>query len=305
MSDGEKKQKQTNKEKKADGIKQLYRISIAPGLQYDCMAMPAMSLSEGDEVVVQCDNYRDYGVIASISGETGSEKELEQRCRHSGKGRKVEGRRLPRIIRKANLRDQSVAHENEARVKSLYKTAVSKAASYKLPMKLVNGHISFDRKYVFFQFSSEERVDFREFLDDLSRTFNLKVELRQIGVRDEAAMQGGIGICGRPFCCVSFLRQFTNINVKMAKTQNLSLSPSTVSGACGRLKCCLRYEYSGYQELRKELPKPGTRCDTPRGSGKVKDIHLLKKKVWVALDEGEGQAAEFENNEITPLREQS
>jgi len=149
-----------------------------------------------------------------------------------------------------------------------------------------------------FQFTAEGRVDFRELVQDLNRTFHSRVELRQIGVRDEAAIHGGLGCCGRPFCCGTFLNELSTVNVKMAKDQGLSLNPNNISGACGRLKCCLRYEAEGYREMRQGVLRNGSRCETPQGTGKVLDTNVLTGKVRVRLDEGSGRIETFLISEV-------
>ena len=152
-------------------------------------------------------------------------------------------------------------------------------------MKLINAHYAFDGKLLAIQFSAEGRVDFRELVKQLSAAFNTRIELRQIGVRDETAIVGGLSICGRPFCCCSFLTAFDSINVKMAKEQDLSLTPSTISGMCGRLKCCLKYEHEGYLELEKSMPRRGDCCECKEGRGHIIDRNLLTQRVVVQLDE--------------------
>ena len=152
-------------------------------------------------------------------------------------------------------------------------------------MKLINAHYSYDGKLITVQFSAEGRVDFRELVKVLSQEFNTHIELRQIGVRDETSILGGIANCGRPLCCCQFLKEFASINVKMAKEQDLSLTPSTISGICGRLKCCLKYEHEGYLELEKTMPRRGELCECKEGRGRIVDRNLLTQKVTVQLGE--------------------
>ena len=155
-----------------------------------------------------------------------------------------------------------------------------------LEMKLINAHSSLDGKLMTIQFSAEGRVDFRELIKELTRTRCSRIELRQIGVRDETGIYGGIGVCGQMLCCSRFLKEFNSINVKMAKEQDLSLTPATISGACGRLKCCLKYEHDGYTELAKGMPRKGEFCETPDGNGRITDRNLLTGKVFVTLENG-------------------
>ncbi len=229
-------------------MKYLYHVSVASGLHYDCVGEESLHLKKDDQVIVRCERYQDFGTISVCHTESGvDESKLQSGYGESPKGRKIEGQKIPRIVRRASLVDKSKAHENEVRAKSMHRTAMSRIESHGLNMKLINTHYSFDKKLIVFQFSAEGRIDFRDLLRDLTQELRARVELRQIGVRDEAAIQGGIGLCGRQFCCSSFLRKFVSINVKMAKQQGLSLNPNNISGACGRLKCCLHYEAERYR----------------------------------------------------------
>ena len=166
-----------------------------------------------------------------------------------------------------------------------------------LEMKLLNAHYSLDGKLVTIQFSADGRVDFRELVKELSRALCTRIELRQIGVRDETGIHGGIAVCGQQLCCARFLKEFNSINVKMAKEQDLSLTPATISGVCGRLKCCLKYEHEGYQEFEKGMPRRGEWCDTPQGRGRVSDRNLLTRRVSVTLESG--NVVQFAREEIT------
>lgn len=240
----------------------LYHVTIAPGIHYDALGDEGLNLTSGDEVVLRCDRYQDYGIVTCCrSNDPVDEQTLQERTAKRTRGRRVEGTRVPKIIRRATLIDKGKAHENETRAKSMHRQALAKIEEHELPMKLVNTHYAFDKRLVVFQFSAEGRVDFRDLLRDLSRELHTRVELRQIGVRDEAAIQGGLGACGRPFCCSTFLTRFVSINVKMAKQQGLSLNPSNISGACGRLKCCLNYEADWYRQNPRDKRNP--RQDTP------------------------------------------
>ena len=280
-------------------MRYLYHVAVAPGIHYDCVADESLKLKRGDEVVVRCDRYQDCGqVLCCHDNEPVDEEALKRRQSQGPRGRRVQGQRTPVIIRHPTLVDKGKVHESEVRSRSIYRTAQKKVEEHGLDMKLVNCHYSFDRKMVVLQFTAEGRVDFRELVRVLSQTLHTRVELRQIGVRDEAGIQGGIGCCGRPFCCATFLRQFVSINVRMAKEQGLSLNPSNISGACGRLKCCLRYEAEGYKELRKNLPKNGSACETSRGRGKVLDCNMLTQHVRVLLDTSGGQIVVLPADEV-------
>lgn len=217
--------------------------------------------------------------------------------------RRLQGQKPPMVQRLMGPGDMNRQHETEVREKSLLKAAAQKIRDHRLDMKVINLHSVFDKSLLILQFSADGRVDFRELLRDLSRTVHMRVELRQIGVRDEAALQGGIGCCGRPYCCATFLGDFQSINVRMAKEQGLSLNPANISGACGRLKCCLRYEAEGYRDMLRSLPKIGSFCDSPEGPGKVVDLNPLTRRVRVNLQPKEGEPyrqSDFDAAELKP-----
>ena len=204
---------------------------------------------------------------------------------------------LPRIIRKATEEDFAEIESNRSRERSALDTAGMQIEALGLPMKLVNAHYSIDGKLVTIQFCADGRVDFRELVKELSRALATRIELRQIGVRDETGIFGGIAVCGQPLCCSRFLKEFSSINVKMAKEQDLSLTPSSISGVCGRLKCCLKYEHECYIELEKGMPRKGEYCDTPAGRGRICDRNLLSRKVSVSFESG--NISTFHVDEIT------
>ena len=191
------------------------------------------------------------------------------------------------VIRIATHDDLRVAEINKQREKEAFEICQQKIAEHGLDMKLVDVECNFEGNKTMFFFTSDGRVDFRELVKDLAGIFRNRIELRQIGVRDEAKMLGGLGICGRPFCCSKFLDEFQPVSTKMAKIQSMSLNPSKISGSCGRLMCCLRYEQEAYEELVKNVPKQGAFVETPAGYGTVTQINLLRQLVKVKLD-GEG-----------------
>ena len=231
-------------------MKYLYRVAVASGLDYECMGDAALDLHRDDRVIVRCDRYQDYArVVGCLAAQPVDVSELERSRAEQARGRHVEGQHVPEIIRRATPQDDTHAAENDERSRSMHARARECIVLHRLEMKLIETHCSFDRRLAVFQFSAEGRVDFRELLRDLSQEFHMRVELRQVGVRDEASIQGGIGPCGRAFCCCTFLKRFNSINVKMAKIQGLSLNPANISGACGRLKCCLGYEVEHYREV--------------------------------------------------------
>lgn len=192
---------------------------------------------------------------------------------------------LKKIERRATKADLAKYRENLNKRESAMKVCEEKIRKHKLEMKLVDAEYTIDGSKVIFYFSAEGRIDFRELVKDLAAHFRMRIELRQIGVRDEARMLGGIGICGRPFCCSRWLHDFQPVSIKMAKQQNLSLNPSKISGSCGRLMCCLNFENKTYQELRKGMPNEGEQVATPDGPGKVTAVNLFEGSVNVRLFE--------------------
>lgn len=192
---------------------------------------------------------------------------------------------LKKVIRIATEEDCCRVEENKNKEAAAFTRCQQKIKEHGLDMKLVSVEYNFDRNKIIFYFTSEERVDFRELVKDLAAIFKTRIELRQIGVRDEAKLKGGIGPCGRAFCCSTFLEEFEPVSIRMAKGQNLSLNPTKISGVCGRLMCCLRYEASAYENNREEMPGPGDAVVTPDGDGQVKEINRKKKTVTVKLQE--------------------
>ena len=191
------------------------------------------------------------------------------------------------VVRIATRDDLRVAEINKKREKEAFEICQQKIAEHGLDMKLVDIECNFEGNTTMFFFTSDGRVDFRELVKDLAGIFRNRIELRQIGVRDEAKMLGGLGICGRPFCCSRFIDEFQPVSTKMAKMQSMSLNPSKISGSCGRLMCCLRYEQEAYEDLVKSVPKQGAFVETPAGYGTVTQVNLLRQLVKVKLD-GEG-----------------
>ena len=190
------------------------------------------------------------------------------------------------VIRVASQADIDHKAENTAREKEAFGICRQKIEEHKLPMKLVSCEYTFDNSKLLFYFTSESRVDFRALVKDLAGVFHVRIELRQIGVRDEARMMGGLGICGRPLCCTRFLGDFHPVSIKMAKEQNLSLNPTKISGACGRLMCCLQYEEDFYEKTSRAMPRVGKPVHTPDGDGTVAEVNILKETVRVRISKG-------------------
>ncbi|MBQ8833454.1 MAG: stage 0 sporulation family protein [Oscillospiraceae bacterium] len=209
---------------------------------------------------------------------------------------------LRKVIRKANAHDEKTIAENRAREKRAHEVCLQKIADHGLDMQLVSAECAFDGSKILFYFTADERVDFRELVKNLASVFHTRIELRQIGVRDKAKMVGGLGICGRPFCCASFLEDFQPVSIKMAKTQNLSLNPTKISGTCGRLMCCLKYEQDAYEDLIRTSPKMDSFVDTPEGRGTVVEIDLLRQRVKVRMEENPETVSVFANADIAVLR---
>ena len=209
---------------------------------------------------------------------------------------------LRRVIRLATEADRRVLANNQAKEKRAFDICQQKIQEHKLDMQLVSAEYAFDGSKILFFFTADDRVDFRELVKNLAGIFRTRIELRQIGVRDKAKMVGGLGICGRPFCCAQFLDDFQPVSIKMAKTQNLSLNPTKISGTCGRLMCCLKYEQEAYEDLLKTSPKPESFVDTPEGRGTVVDVNLLRQSVKVRMEEQPDTIGCFHNCEICVLR---
>ena len=267
----------------------VYGIMLDNGSGYNARCDSSLGLHVGDYCVIRKDFYLDYGQIVkqfdAPPPESTPAAPVEEERESGGTVFSAKKNEIYLIQRKATVVDQGKAHENQMRAKSAMRITGQYVERLGLPMKLINAHYSYDGKLITVQFSAEGRVDFRELVKLLSQEFNTHIELRQIGVRDETAILGGIANCGRPLCCCQFLKDFASINVKMAKEQDLSLTPSTISGICGRLKCCLKYEHEGYLELEKTMPRRGELCECKDGRGRVIDRNLLTQKVTIQLDD--------------------
>ena len=206
------------------------------------------------------------------------------------------------LVRIATEEDEKTVEKNQEKEAKAFQICQEKIAAHGLEMKLVEAEYSFEGNKVLFFFTAEGRVDFRALVKDLASTIHARIELRQIGVRDEAKMLGGLGICGRPFCCAQFLDEFQPVSIKMAKTQNLSLNPTKISGTCGRLMCCLKYEQEAYEDLVKHTPKQESFVETPDGAGTVSSVNLLRQQVQVRLDSAPDTPKCYHNCEICVVR---
>ncbi len=213
---------------------------------------------------------------------------------------------LKKVIRIATEEDVTHAQENDKKEKDAFSICLQKISDHKLEMKLIDVEYTFDNNKVLFYFTADGRVDFRELVKDLASVFKTRIELRQIGVRDESKMMGGIGICGRVLCCKSFLGEFQPVSIKMAKEQSLSLNPTKISGTCGRLMCCLKYEQEAYEDLLARVPKVGAIVETPEGQGTVVEVVLLKEILKVKLDvgnESDLRVYNFKDGEIKVIKD--
>ena len=233
-----------------------------------------LTAKPGDDVIVETSKGLEYATCVAGNHYVSNEKVVPP---------------IRPVIRIATDNDKRVQEINHKREREALSICREKVAEHGLDMKLVDVECSFEGNKITFYFTSDGRVDFRELVKDLAGVFRSRIELRQIGVRDEAKMLGGLGMCGRPFCCSQFLTDFQPVSTKMAKTQSLSLNPTKISGVCGRLMCCLRYEEEAYESLVKAVPKNGAFVETPAGFGTVTQVNLLRGNVKVKLD-GEGEA---------------
>lgn len=227
------------------------------------------TLKKGDRVIVETARGIECGEVAMDNREV-SEDEIVKP--------------LKKLLRVATSEDLETVRKNKEKEKSAFDICEKKIQKHKLDMKLVDIEYTFDNSKILFYFTADGRVDFRELVKDLAGVFHTRIELRQIGVRDESKMLGGLGVCGRPFCCGTFLGDFQPVSVKMAKEQGLSLNPTKISGTCGRLMCCLKYEQDSYEHLLRVTPKFGAIVDTPEGRGKVVDVNLLRGMLKIQLD---------------------
>ena len=227
-----------------------------------------LELNQGDGVIVETARGTEYGVVA-IANKVVSDEEI--------KGE------LKPIVRKATDEDVTKHNENVAKRKDAIRIAQDMANKHKLDMKFVDAEFAFDNGKLLFYFASDTRVDFRELVRELAAHFHTRIELRQIGIRDECKMKGGLGPCGRVCCCNDYMKDFERVSIKMAKRQGLFLNPNKISGLCGRLMCCLKFEDDYYTDTLKFMPKQGSEVDTPKGRGKVESTDLLRQTVVVRL----------------------
>ncbi len=262
-------------------------IQFRPGQKVYFFDPAGFSIQAGDHVIIDTARGPEYGTC------TGGNHVVP---------RKDVVLPLRPVLRPATAQDEQMAAENHAKEKKAYTVCMEKIAEHGLDMQLVSAECAFDGSRILFFFTADERVDFRELVKNLASVFHTRIELRQIGVRDKAKMVGGLGICGRPFCCASFLDDFQPVSIKMAKTQNLSLNPTKISGTCGRLMCCLKYEQDAYEDLLRTAPKTESFVDTPQGRGTVVEVDLLRQQVKVKMEDQPEVINVFANADIAILR---
>ena len=245
-------------------------------------------------------NKGDYAIVETVLGVECGEIEMENSEVDDSELVKP----LKKVLRVANDEDLKIVKENRKREKEAFDICAQKIQDHGLDMmKLVNVEYAFDRSKILFYYTSDVRVDFRELVKDLARVFRTRIELRQIGVRDGSKMLGGLGMCGRPFCCSTFLGEFQPVSIKMAKEQGLSLNPVKISGTCGRLMCCLKYEQDSYDYLLKITPKQGAIVDTPEGRGTVVETNLISGMLKVRMDScPEAAAHNFHRKEVRTIK---
>ena len=248
--------------------KRVAYVEIGDEPRVRCLIPAELAINEGDECVVEVNGVQDFGRVSAIDDFAGGSK--KPCC-------------CPELLRRATLQDKSHASESVLRSKMAMETCLTKVKTFGLEMHIVRVHFSLDLSLLTVVFGATERVDFRVMVKELSGELRARVVMKQVGVRDEAGMTGGVGQCGRCLCCATWLHDFESINVKMAKNQQLSLNPSTIGGMCGRLKCCLRFENDCYRELVRGMPNEGSTVRTPEGDGFVLSKAILKEKVKVRL----------------------
>ena len=262
-------------------------IQFRPGQKSYYFDPAGFSLRQGDHVIIDTARGAEYGIVAGGNHKIPAKDVVPP---------------LRSVLRVATEQDEKIVEDNRAREKRAYEVCLQKIADLGLDMQLVSAEVAFDGGKILFFFTADERVDFRELVKNLASVFHTRIELRQIGVRDKAKMVGGLGICGRPFCCASFLDDFQPVSIKMAKTQNLSLNPTKISGTCGRLMCCLKYEQDAYEDLIRRSPREESFVDTPEGRGTVVEVNLLRQQVKVRMEEETETVRVFSNEEIAVFR---
>ena len=229
-----------------------------------------LKIQKGDNVIVETARGVEFGTVVGEPKEVEEDKVIQP---------------LKPVLRVATEKDKKQEEENKVKEKKAFDICLEKIKKHELDMKLIDAEYTFDNNKVLFYFTADGRIDFRELVKDLASVFKTRIELRQIGVRDETKIRGGIGVCGRPLCCHTHLPEFIPVSIKMAKEQNLSLNPTKISGVCGRLMCCLKHEEETYEELNKKLPNVGDLVNTNDGKrGEVQSVNVLRQLVKILVE---------------------
>ena len=273
-------------EAKATAV-EVVDIQFRPGQKVYFFDPAGQQLVPGDNVIMDTARGPEYGTVTA-GNHLIPEKDVVAPLR--------------KVLRRATPQDERTVAENRQKEKRAFNICQQKIQEHELDMQLVSAEYAFDGSKILFFFTADERVDFRDLVKNLAGVFHTRIELRQIGVRDKAKMVGGLGICGRPFCCASFLDDFQPVSIKMAKTQSLSLNPTKISGTCGRLMCCLKYEQEAYEDLLRTSPKADSFVDTPDGRGTIVDVNLLRQSVKVRMEDQPETCGTYKNCDICVLR---
>ena len=266
---------------------EIISVRFRPGGKQYYFDPAGLTVAEGQSVIVETGKGLEYGACVRHNTMVEDESVVQP---------------LRPVVRLATEKDEKQVRENRGKEKDALRTCQQLVERHGLDMKLVQVEYSFDGNKIIFFFTSDGRVDFRALVKDLAGIFRARIELRQIGVRDEARMLGGFGICGKPFCCAQFLDEFQPVSIKMAKTQNLSLNPTKISGTCGRLMCCLKYEQGAYEDAVKRCPKQESFVECPDGAGTVSSVNLLKEQVRVRLEDSSEQPKSYLTEEVRVIR---
>ena len=276
-----------DQEKRLSETVEVVDIQFRPGQKVYYFDPAGITCKAGDHVIIDTARGPEYGTCTAGNHKIAKTEIVAP---------------LRNVLRIATEQDEKIAAENQQKEKRAFDLCAEKIKEYALDMQLVSAECAFDGSKILFFFTADERVDFRELVKSLASALHTRIELRQIGVRDKAKMVGGLGICGRPFCCASFLDDFQPVSIKMAKTQNLSLNPTKISGTCGRLMCCLKYEQDAYEDLIRTSPKAESFVDTPDGRGTVVEVDLLRQRVKVKMEDRPETIGTYQNTEIAVLR---
>ena len=274
-------------ETQAPSTVEVVDIQFRPGQKVYYFDPASLRLQQGDHVIIETARGPEYGICTGGNHHISAKDVVTP---------------LRSVLRIATAHDEKIVSDNRAKEKKAHDICLQKIAEHGLDMQLVSVECAFDGSKILFFFTADERVDFRELVKNLASIFHTRIELRQIGVRDKAKMVGGLGICGLPFCCATFLSDFQPVSIKMAKTQSLSLNPTKISGTCGRLMCCLKYEQEAYEDLLRRSPKEESFVDTPEGRGTVTEVVLLRQQVKVRMEDAPDTINTFSVEEIAILR---